>query len=81
MARRAAGAVSCLVLFLAFAPATFAAPKPNPHDPQYTMGYQAGRRDERADICRKFEKHSALATTLLGKARILLIRAFCSAHF
>jgi hypothetical protein len=52
--------------------------KPDPQNSQYQMGYQAGRRDERAELCGKFEKHSAVATGLLGEARMLLIRAFCA---
>lgn len=53
------------------------APKPNPRDPQFLLGYAAGRQDERIDLCQRFEKHSAVAETLLGKARMMLIRAFC----
>ena len=57
-------------------PASYAATKANRKDEQYQVGYQAGRRDERADLCRRFEKHSAAAETLLGEARMVLIRAF-----
>lgn len=55
-------------------------PKPEPKSQQYIMGYQAGRRDERADLCSRFEKHAAVATGLLGAARMVLIRAFCAAR-
>ena len=55
--------------------------KPDTHNPQYLMGYQAGRRDERADLCGRFEKHSTIATELLGEVRMALIRAFCAARF
>jgi hypothetical protein len=54
--------------------------KPDPHTPQYNMGYEAGRRDERKDICNKFEKRSVIASTILGEARMILIRAFWAAH-
>jgi len=55
-------------------------PKPEPKNQQYIMGYQAGRRDERAELCSRFERHAAMATGLLGEARMVLIRAFCAAH-
>ena len=55
-------------------------PKPDPKNQQYILGYQAGRRDERADLCRRFEKHAAVATGLLGEVRMVLIRAFCEAR-
>jgi hypothetical protein len=54
-------------------------PKPDPHNPQYRMGYEAGRRDERADLCNRFEKHKTVAAGLLGEARMILIHAFCAA--
>ena len=54
-------------------------PKPDPKNQQYIMGYQAGRRDERAELCSRFEKHAAVATGLLGEARMVLIRTFCAA--
>jgi 2-hydroxychromene-2-carboxylate isomerase len=57
-----------------------APPKPDPKSQQYRMGYEAGRRNERADLCSRFEKHAAVATGLLGAARMILIRAFCAAH-
>ena len=53
------------------------APKPDPKNPQYILGYSAGRRDERIDLCQRFERHSAVAQTLLGQARMVVIRAFC----
>jgi len=69
--------LACIVC----APAAFAVPaKPDPKSPQYIMGYEAGRRDERADLCNRFEKHGAVATGLLGQARMVLIRAFCAAR-
>ena len=57
-----------------------ARPKPDPKNQQYVMGYQAGRRDERADLCNRFEKHKTVAAGLLGEARMILIRAFCAAR-
>jgi hypothetical protein len=55
--------------------------KPDVHSPQYIMGYQAGLRAERADLCSRFEKHSVVAENLLGKARMALVRAFCASRF
>jgi hypothetical protein len=73
-------AFSAVMICVAFGLAAFETPpKPEPKNPQYKLGYQAGRRDERADLCSRFEKHSAAATTLLGDARMILIRAFCTA--
>jgi hypothetical protein len=69
--------VGCTTLGLSAADSL---PKPDIHNPQYVLGYEAGRRDERADLCNRFEKHSTLAATLLGDARILLIRAFCASR-
>ena len=71
-------ALSAATVCIALATAVLGAPQPDPKSPQYIMGYQAGRRDERADLCGRFEKHSALAVTLLGEARMVLIRAFCT---
>jgi hypothetical protein len=56
-------------------------PKPDARNQQYKMGYQAGRRDERVDLCHRFESHSAIAEGLLGKARMGLVRAFCATRF
>ena len=72
-------ALSVVSACVAFGMAAFdSPPKPNPNNPQYMMGYQAGRRDERADLCNRFEKHSTIAEGLLGQARMALIRTFCA---
>jgi hypothetical protein len=69
-------------LFLAFTAAGLAAfgfpIKPNIPDKQFNLGFEAGRRAERADLCQRFEKHSTVATGLLGDARMATIRAFCA---
>jgi hypothetical protein len=64
-------------LCLTLSSQAISAPKPDPRNPQYMLGYSAGRRDERMDLCQRFERHSALAQTLLGQARMMLIRTFC----
>jgi hypothetical protein len=69
--------VACTILGLS---AFDSLPKPDTHNPQYMLGYEAGRRNERTDLCNRFEKHSTVAATLLGDARILLIRAFCASR-
>jgi hypothetical protein len=75
-------AFSILLSLTAFGPAAFAQDrKPDTRDPQYMMGYQAGRRDERADLCGRFEKHSTVAAGLLGEVRMALIRTFCATRF
>ena len=72
---------SAALVCAAFSVAAFDSPRPDPNNPQYRMGYLAGRRDERTDLCNRFEKHSAMAATLLGEARMVLIRAFCATRF
>jgi hypothetical protein len=71
-------AFSVALVCAALGAAAFDSPKPDPGNPQYRMGYLAGRRDERNDLYNRFEKHSAVAATLLGEARMILIRAFCA---
>ena len=44
---------------------------------QYMRGYRAGRRDERRDLCNKFEQHKAGVAGALGAARMGLIHTFC----
>jgi hypothetical protein len=73
-------AFSVVLVCAAFSVAAFDNSKPDPGNPQYRMGYLAGRRDERNDLCNRFEKHSAAAATLLGQARMVLIRAFCASR-
>jgi hypothetical protein len=70
-----------LVLAVLGSDANGQAQKPDVHNPQYVMGYQAGLRAERADLCSRFEKHSVVAENLLGKARMALVRAFCASRF
>jgi hypothetical protein len=79
MKRTAILGASILSLLLS-SPALGIGAKPDPRNPQYQMGYSAGRRDERLDLCRRFEKHSSVAESLLGRARIVLIRAFCKSR-
>jgi hypothetical protein len=66
--------------FILASPALGADPRPDPRSPQYRLGYSAGRRDERLDLCRRFEKHSVVAESLLGRARMVLVRAFCKSR-
>ena len=73
-------ALSAVLICTAHSVAAFGKAKPDPNNPQYRMGYLAGRRDERGDLCSRFEKHSAVAATLLGQARMVLIRAFCASR-
>jgi hypothetical protein len=59
--------------------ASFAKPPPAPTArQQYMMGYQAGRRDERAELCNRFEKHKDVVAGVLGAVRMALIHAFCA---
>ena len=74
-------AFSAVLACAALGAAAFDSPRPDPGNPQYRMGYLAGRRDERTDLCNRFEKHSAVAATLLGEARMVLIRTFCAGRF
>jgi hypothetical protein len=53
---------------------------PKPDNKQYRLGYQAGRRDERAALCEMVKRHEAAFSSVLGAARLAAIRAFCAAR-
>ena len=70
--------LGALFLGLVLGSAALAAnPKHDLRNPQYMLGYSAGRRDERLDLCQRFERHITVAQSLLGQARMVLVRAFC----